>query len=180
MLPANCWITDVCMLGSCPDICFTVNHLSQFGSKPTKTHLLSAQHILRYLSTTKGYKLTYGNNNSTELISHCDSDWATDTDDCHLTSGYTFILSGGSIAWGTQKQSTWPSLNVLNMLSGLFPFLTNLTLTSTFQSNYLPIHWELMRSLLTVSATNAPSILISSTPISVTRYLWEISMSVLC
>ena len=80
------------MLGSHPDICFAVNRLSQFGSKPTETHLLTAQHVLWYLSTTRDYKLAYGNNDSTELIGYCDSDWAADTDDHRSTSGYTFIL----------------------------------------------------------------------------------------
>ena len=94
------------MLGSCPNICFTVNQLSQFSSKPTETHLLTVQHVLWYLSTTRDYKLAYGNNDSTKLISYCDSDWAADTDDCCSTSCYTFILSGGSIAWATQKQCT--------------------------------------------------------------------------
>ena len=40
------------MLGSCPDICFHVNRLSQFSSKPTKAHLFTAQHVLWYLSAT--------------------------------------------------------------------------------------------------------------------------------
>jgi len=56
------------MFGSHPDICFAVNQLSQFDSKPTKTHLLAAQHILQYLSNTTDYKLTYGNYDSTELL----------------------------------------------------------------------------------------------------------------
>ena len=94
------------MLGSRPDICFTVNHLSQFGSNPTTTHLLAAQHVLRYLSTTEDYKLTYGNTDSTELVGYSDSNWAEDTDDRRSTSGYIFILSGGAIAWATQKQCT--------------------------------------------------------------------------
>jgi len=51
-------------------------------------------------------KLTYGINDSTELIGYCDSDWAADTDDRRSTSGYMFVLSGGSIAWATQKQRT--------------------------------------------------------------------------
>ena len=34
------------------------------------------------------------------------TDWAADTDGCHSTTGYTLILSGGAIAWATQKQHT--------------------------------------------------------------------------
>lgn len=41
------------MLGTRPDICFAVNQLSQYGANPTHDHLLAAQHVLQYLSTTK-------------------------------------------------------------------------------------------------------------------------------
>ena len=94
------------MLGSQPDICFAVNRLSQFGSKPTQEHLYAAQHVLRYLSATRNIALTYGSNDSTELIGYSDSDWASDTNDRRSTTGYTFILAGGAIAWATQKQRT--------------------------------------------------------------------------
>lgn len=94
------------MLGTRPDICFAVNRLSQFGSNPTHDHLLAAQHVLQYLSNTRHHKLTYGRNDSTELIAYSDSDWAGDRDDRRSTTGYTFILSGSSIAWATQKQRT--------------------------------------------------------------------------
>jgi Reverse transcriptase (RNA-dependent DNA polymerase) len=92
------------MLGSRPDICFAVNRLSQFGSNPTEEHLLAAQHVLRYLSTMRGHSVTYGKNDSTEIVSYSDSDWANNTEGRRSTSGYIFILSGGSIAWATQKQ----------------------------------------------------------------------------
>ena len=94
------------MLGSRPDICFAVNKLSQYGLKPTEWHLIAAQQVLRYLSTTCNSKLCYGKNDSTELIAYSDSDWASDPDNRHSMTGYTFILSGGAIAWATQKQRT--------------------------------------------------------------------------
>jgi hypothetical protein len=94
------------MLGTRPDICFAVNRLSQYGSNPTQTHLIAAQHVLRHLRATQNYKLTYGKNDSTELIGYSDSDWAGDKDTYRSTTEYTFILSGGSIAWATRKQRT--------------------------------------------------------------------------
>ena len=92
------------MLSSRPDICFTVNHLSQFGSNLTEDHLLAAQHVLHYLSTMQSHNITYSQNDSTEIVGYSDSDWATDTDGHRSTTGYVFILSGGSIAWAMQKQ----------------------------------------------------------------------------
>jgi hypothetical protein len=94
------------MLGSRPDICFSVNKLSQYGSKPTEQHLIAAQQVLRYLSSTCDFKLCYSKNDSTELIAYSDSDWASDPDDRRSTTGYMFILSGGAIVWATQKQRT--------------------------------------------------------------------------
>ena len=94
------------MLGSQPNICFSVNCLSQFGSKPTQEHLYAAQHVLRYLSSTQDATLVYRSNDSTELIGYSDSDWGSDTDNRRSTTGYTFILAGGAIAWATQKQRT--------------------------------------------------------------------------
>jgi hypothetical protein len=94
------------MLGSRPNICFAVNRLSQFSSKLTEAHLHAAQHVMCYLATTRGYQLTYGLNDATELVGYCDSDWAADPDTRRSTTGYTFILSGGSVAWATQKQRT--------------------------------------------------------------------------
>ena len=94
------------MLGTRPDICYAVNKLSQFGSNPTHEHLLAAQHVLQYLSSTRHHRLVYGVNDSTELIGYSDSDWAGDRSDRRSTTGYAFILSGSSIAWTTQKQRT--------------------------------------------------------------------------
>ena len=94
------------MLGTRPDICFAVNRLSQFGSNPMHEHMLAAQHVLEYLATTQHRRLLYGANNSTELIGYSDSDWAGDRNDRRSTTGYTFMLSGGPIAWAAQKQRT--------------------------------------------------------------------------
>ena len=94
------------MLGMRLDICFTVNHLSQYVSNLTHDHMLTAQHVLKYLATTQHHKLMYGANDLTKLIGYSNSNWANDRDDHCLTTGYTFILSGGSIAWAAQKQCT--------------------------------------------------------------------------
>ena len=54
--------------------------------------------------------LTYGSNDSTKLVGYSDSDWASDTDNRCSTTGYTFVLAGGAVAWATQKQRT-PALS---------------------------------------------------------------------
>lgn len=42
------WVAN----GTCPDIQFAINRLSQFLSRPTDLHWLAAEHVLRYVYTT--------------------------------------------------------------------------------------------------------------------------------
>ncbi len=86
------------MLSTCPDICYAVNRLSQFGSNPSEEHIKAAQHVFQYLKATTSLSLGYGSLNNTKLISYSDSDWASDRDDRCSTCGYVFLLTGGSIA----------------------------------------------------------------------------------
>jgi transposase InsO family protein len=94
------------MLGSRPDICFTITRLSQFGSNPTDEHLRIAQRTMRYLNTTAQYQLVYGNPDCSDLIGYSDSDWAANSDDRRSTTGYVYTLNGGAVAWATRKQRT--------------------------------------------------------------------------
>jgi len=47
-----------------PDIAFASMWLGQFGSKPTRTHFLTAKHVLRYLAGTCTLALEYGSDSS--------------------------------------------------------------------------------------------------------------------
>ena len=44
------------MIGTRPDIAFTVTHLSQFSTNPTKDHYKAVQHVCCYLVGTRDYK----------------------------------------------------------------------------------------------------------------------------
>jgi hypothetical protein len=49
-----------------PDICFSVNTLSQFLVEPRHFHLVAAKHVMRYLKGTIDYGLSYdGDHNFT-------------------------------------------------------------------------------------------------------------------
>ena len=39
-------------------------------------------------------------------MGYSDANWANDMDNCHSTSGNTFVMSGGAISWVSQKQAT--------------------------------------------------------------------------
>ncbi|XP_074337693.1 secreted RxLR effector protein 161-like [Apium graveolens] len=67
-----------------PDLKFIVSFLSRYMSRPIKLHFLAAKRVLRYLKGT----LDYG-----------------DVDGRKSTSGYTFMMGGGGVAWSSKKQS---------------------------------------------------------------------------
>ena len=66
------------MIGTCPDIAFTVTHLSQFSTNSTKDHYKAAQHVCCYLVGTHDYKLVYSWEENKGLVAFTDSDWAAD------------------------------------------------------------------------------------------------------
>lgn len=87
-----------------PDLVFTVSLLSRFMSCPTNLHLQVAKIILRYVRGTLNYGILYQKHETYDLIGYTDSDYAGDLGDMKSTSGYTFMLSGGAIAWSSKKQ----------------------------------------------------------------------------
>ena len=59
-----------------PDICFTVNTLSQILTDPRHVHFMVAKNILRYLKGTFDYGLKYEANQKINLVGYVDSNWA--------------------------------------------------------------------------------------------------------
>jgi len=62
--------SHVYLVNTRPDICFTVNVLSQFQVKPKHDHWIAAKHILRYLQGTNHYSLKYDKRNDIHLIGY--------------------------------------------------------------------------------------------------------------
>ena len=58
-----------------PDICFTVNTLSQFLTDPRHVHLIVAKHIIKYLNDTVDYGFNYEANQKINLEGYVDSNW---------------------------------------------------------------------------------------------------------
>ena len=57
-----------------PDICYTVNALSQFMSNPKHIHWVAAKHVLRYVQGTITYGLMYTSNSGVLLAGYTGSD----------------------------------------------------------------------------------------------------------
>ena len=92
------------MMGTRPDLAYTVSTLSKFSSNPTDNHFSAAKRVLRYLQSSSTLSLAFIMNHKSQLEGYSDSDWAGDKDDSKSTSGYLFTLSGASICWKSRKQ----------------------------------------------------------------------------
>nr|KYP66580.1 Retrovirus-related Pol polyprotein from transposon TNT 1-94 [Cajanus cajan] len=87
-----------------PDLMFVVSLISRYMSQPTEMHAKVAKRILRYLKGTENYGILYKRGGIEELLAYTDSDYAGDLEDRKSTSGYVFIMSGGSVSWSSRKQ----------------------------------------------------------------------------
>ncbi|XP_016200326.1 uncharacterized protein LOC107641346 [Arachis ipaensis] len=81
-----------------PEICYSVNKLSQFVQAPLDCHWRMVKRVLRYLSGTASYGLHIKQDFSMGVNAYSDSDWARDPDDRKSTSGHCVFLSSNLIS----------------------------------------------------------------------------------
>jgi hypothetical protein len=95
-----------------PDIAFAVARLTQYIIKPNSQCWAVLKRLIRYLKGTRTKGIIYGaqpnpgttDDDECHIKGYTDSDWAGDISTCKSTSGYLFLGSGASIAWGSNKQ----------------------------------------------------------------------------
>jgi hypothetical protein len=88
-----------------PDICFSVNTLSQFLVEPRHVHLVVAKHVMRYLKGTLDCGLSYDEDHDFTLSGYTNSDWVGSVFDRKSTSRCCFSLGSAMISWQSRKQS---------------------------------------------------------------------------
>lgn len=81
-----------------PDICFSVQLLSQFMQSPTTVHFQSVKQVLRYLSGTLTKGVLLASESAAQLTAFCDSDWASCPMTRRSTSGYCIFLGKSPIS----------------------------------------------------------------------------------
>jgi hypothetical protein len=81
-----------------PDICFSVNTLSQYMVEPRSVHMVGVKHILRYVVGTMDFGLDYVRGDGFSLVGYTDSDWAGCAADRKSTSGCCFSLGSGLVS----------------------------------------------------------------------------------
>jgi len=96
------------MICTCPDIAYSVEVLSCHVACPRRTHMQAVKCVFRYLRRTSHYGLEFQANNSNDAspIVYVDSDWGGDRMDRKSISGFAVLLDGGTILWGSKKQTS--------------------------------------------------------------------------
>ncbi|GJW67118.1 cysteine-rich receptor-like protein kinase 8 [Tanacetum coccineum] len=88
-----------------PDICYTVQLLSQFMQSPTFVHMQAVKHLLRYLLNSPGQGILLANDSVIQLKAYCDSDWASCPMTGRSTTCYCILLSDSPIICKSKKQA---------------------------------------------------------------------------
>uniref|UniRef100_A0AAV1T0F5 Reverse transcriptase Ty1/copia-type domain-containing protein n=1 Tax=Peronospora matthiolae TaxID=2874970 RepID=A0AAV1T0F5_9STRA len=89
-----------------PDIAYAVGYVSRFTENPQQEHWTAVKRIFRYLQGTKSHGLRFQPSDKIDFRGYSDADWAGDHADRKSTSGYTFMLMGAPVSWGSKKQSS--------------------------------------------------------------------------
>ena len=89
-----------------PDLCFTVQTLSQFLQQPRTSHLQALLHTLAYIQGTSTKGILLSGAAHLKLQAFSDSDWAACPISRRSVSGYLILLSTSPLSWKSKKQST--------------------------------------------------------------------------
>lgn len=93
------------MMGTRPDLAYSVSCLSRFMANPTSQHTTAIKRVLRYLKGSRNLELTYRGELG-GLLGYTDADWGADQETRRSTSGYVFSLGSAPISWSSKRQPT--------------------------------------------------------------------------
>ena len=110
------------MLGTRPDLAFSINKLAKYSANPTQRHWKGIKRILRFVKATIDAKLVLGKTQETTetkcpsasnshtipqnklVVGYFDAAYMDNTQDRHSTIGYMFFISGSPVSWMSNKQ----------------------------------------------------------------------------
>ena len=88
-----------------PDITYAVNRLASYTANPSLQHMTAIKRILRYLSGTRDYRITYKALPENPDLFHGYADAAyANSDNNRSTTGYVFLVGNGAITWSSKRQ----------------------------------------------------------------------------
>lgn len=142
-----------------PEICFSVNKVSQFMSCPLDSHWKVVKRILRYLAGTLDYGL-HIRPSKPIITGFSDSDWASDPDDRRSVSGYCVYFGDNLISWSSKKQkvvsrsSTEAEYRSLAQVASEVSWLSSLILELGIKAQTTPVIW--VDNLSTIGLASNP------------------------
>jgi len=92
------------MMCTRPDNCHIVGLVSWFQTNPGFAHWREVKRIYIYLKGTTDYMICY-QAPDLRLVGYSDANWGGHPDERKSTSGYAFLLNGGTITWYSKKQT---------------------------------------------------------------------------
>ena len=90
------------MLGTHPNIAFSVACVSRYASNPTPAHMKAVKRIFSYLHGTLDLQLTF-RGDLADLSGYSDSDWGGDPSTFRSTAGFVFNIGSGAISWSSKR-----------------------------------------------------------------------------
>jgi len=95
------------MLGTRPDLAYSVGKLARFSSNPSSHHIHALDRVLVYLRNTRTQHLDWYPADDDMIPSGVtDADFAGDTSDRKSTAGYYFWIGETVFSWSSKKEST--------------------------------------------------------------------------
>jgi len=92
------------MIGTRPDLAYSLGVISRFMSKPFKDHWQAVKWVLRYMRGTEKKKLCFRKQEDFLLRGYCDSDYGSNFDTRRSITGYVFTVGGNTISWKSKLQ----------------------------------------------------------------------------
>ena len=92
------------MLGTRPDLAYTVGFLSRSLENPTSQDVVRLKRVLRYIAGSSNKGIVYGRNYPNSLECYSDADYAGCMETGRSTSGVLVKYAGGAISWKSQRQ----------------------------------------------------------------------------
>ena len=91
-----------------PDIAYAVQVLGRHLQASGPEHWTAAMRVMRYLQGTRELGIVYGVDASSGVVlqGYADADWAGDRDTRRSTTGYVFMVAGGTVSWSSKLQPT--------------------------------------------------------------------------